>query len=70
MCSSCKFNGQWDYLDHHFALKKPDSGQDNTLYEEKLSESLKQIREGSKSLVDINKFESVLSKFNLPVINT
>lgn len=73
MCSSCKFTGQWDFLDHHFNMKKEKNKKlqdtsDIWNHQEKLQESLKAIRESNQVLIDSDKFETILKKFKLPVI--
>ncbi|KAJ3662790.1 hypothetical protein Zmor_007118 [Zophobas morio] len=71
MCSCCKKAGQWDFFNHHFfsADGKPKPLEDAD-YQKQLTESLKEIRENSEVLLSNNKFESVLSKFKLPVVSS
>ncbi|EFA00172.2 mitochondrial DNA helicase [Tribolium castaneum] len=75
MCSSCKFTGQWNFLDHHFNSKKEKSKKVQEIcnvmdHQEKLAESLKQVRESSDLLVNSDKFEKILNKFKLPKISS
>lgn len=71
MCSSCKHCGQWNSLDYYLQAKKPkkksEVQEDFNKNKEKLIECLNQVRENSKVLTTINKYESVLKQFKLPV---
>ncbi|CAH1366787.1 unnamed protein product [Tenebrio molitor] len=74
MCVSCKYTGEWNFLDYYLNAKKRKNKKMEDFEkvhnnQEKLTESLKQIRDNTEVLINSDKFETVLNKFKFPKIS-